>query len=187
MFKRVAVGDVMTRNFSAVSPSTDLLACARKMVKDDVTSLLVVEGKKLKGIITQTGLLWAITKKPGLDLRTVQAIDVAVRKVAVIKPSADLAQAFQKMKRLGFRRLPVLSKGDVVGLLTIKDILKVEPEYYTKASSFFDVREETQKLRRITSVDELESEGFCDSCGAFSDLLHVEGKNLCLDCRDEMY
>lgn len=177
----------MTRNFSAVSPETDLLHCARRMVKEDVTSLLVVEGKKLKGILTQTNILWAITKKPQVDLRTLKAIDVAVRKVAVIKPSADLAQAFLKMKRFGFRRLPVLSRGEVVGLLTIKDILKVEPEFYTKASSLFDVREEAQKLRRIAHTEEATSEGFCDNCGAFADLLAVDARQLCQDCRDELY
>lgn len=187
MFRKVAVGDVMTRHFASVTPDTDLLACARKMVKEDITSLLVVEDKRLRGILTQTNILWAMTKKNNLDLKTVKAIDIAARKVAVIKPSADLAQAFHKMKRLGFRRLPVLSRGEVVGLLTIKDILKVEPQYFTKATSLFDVREEAQKLRRITQTEELESEGFCDQCGAFSDLLAVDNSNLCPDCRDELY
>ncbi len=177
----------MTRHFSSITPDTNLLECARRMVKEDVTSLLVVEDKKLRGILTQTNILWALTKKPGIDLKTVKAIDVAARKVAVIKPSADLVQAFQKMKRFGFRRLPVLSRGEVVGLLTIKDILKVEPEFYTKASVLFDVREEAQKLRRISQPEETESEGFCDNCGAFADLLKVETRMLCPDCRDELF
>lgn len=187
MLKKVAVGDVMTRNFVAVTPATDLLECARRMVKEDVTSLLVVEDKKLKGILTQTNILWALTKKPDINLRSVKALDIAARKVAVIKPSADLAQAFQKMRRYGFRRLPVLSRGEVIGLLTIKDILKVEPEYYSKVVNLFDVREEAQKMRRARASEELESEGFCDNCGTFSDLLKVENQNLCPDCRDELY
>lgn len=187
MFRKVAVGDVMTRHFASVNSNADLLECARKMVKEDITSLLIVDGKKLKGILTQTNILWALTKKQNLDLKTVKAIDIAARKVAVIKPSADLAQAFQKMKRLGFRRLPVLSRNEIVGLLTIKDILKVEPEYFAKASSLFDVREEAQKMRRLSNQEGVESEGFCDNCGAFSDLLRVENSNLCPDCRDELY
>lgn len=186
MFKKIAVGDVMTRQFSAVLPTTHLLDCARKMVKEDVTSLLLVTNKKLVGLLTQSDILWALTKKPGIDLKTVNAIDVATRKVAVIKPSADVAQAFQKMKRLGFRRLPVLSRGEVVGLLTLKDILKVEPEFYLKATSLLDVREEAQKLQRISKYVDNE-EGFCDKCGAFADLLKVDTKTLCLDCREEVY
>ncbi|MEK6896813.1 MAG: CBS domain-containing protein [Nanoarchaeota archaeon] len=185
MIRKVAVGDVMTRQFSYVSPEAHLLACARRMVKDDITSLLLVQNKKLLGLITQTDILWALTKKPGLDLTTVKAIDIAVRKVAVIKPSADLAQAFQKMKRLGFRRLPVLAKGEVVGLLTIKDILRIEPEFYTKTAGLMDIREEAEKRQRL--ADTAESEGFCDNCGAFADLLAVDSRSLCADCRDELY
>lgn len=187
MFRKIPVGDVMTRHFAAVEPQMHLLDCARRMVKDGVTSLLLVKNKKLIGIVTQTDILWAITKKPSLDLKTVKASDVATRKVAVIKPSADLAQAFQKMKRLGFRRLPVLSRGEVVGLLTLKDILRVEPEFYTRVGTLLDVREEAEKLRRVSQTEEVESEGFCDVCGSFSDLLLVDGQVLCVDCREELF
>ena len=176
----------MTRHFAAVSPEFNVLDCARKMIKEDVTSVLVVKDKKLLGILTQTNIIWALTKKPGLDLKTVNVMDIAARKVAVIKPSADISQAFQKMKRLGFRRLPVLSRGDVVGILTIKDILRVEPEFYIKATSLLDIREEAQKLRRISHGED-EEEGFCDECGSFADLLKVEGRVLCQDCREELY
>ncbi len=187
MIRKVAVGDVMTRNFSAVKPGTHLLDCAKQMVKQRVGCLLLVEKNKLVGLLTQKDILWAITKKPKGDLKTVRAIDVATRKVAVIKPSADLAQAFQKMKRYGFRRLPVLSKGEVVGLLTIKDILRIEPAFYSKASSLLDVREEEEKMRRISGTEEIESEGLCEECGQLSDLLNVDSRMLCPDCRDEFY
>jgi len=187
MTTKIAVGDVMTRNFSAARPGTNLLDCTRQMVKQRVGCLLLVEKKKLVGLLTQKDILWAITKKPDIDLRTIRAVDVATTKVAVIKPSADIAQAFQKMKSYGFRRLPVISRGEVVGLLTIKDILRIEPAFYSKATDFLDIREEDQKIRRVSQADELESEGFCDNCGAFSDLLNVENRSLCLDCREDLY
>ena len=188
MIHKVAVGDVMTRNFCSTPPETNLLECARRMVKHDVGSLIIAEGKRLVGMLTQKDILWAVTKKPQLDLTTVKALDIASRKVAVIKPSADIAEAFQKMKRLGFRRLPVLSKGQVVGLLTLKDILNIEPAFYTKAASLMNIREEAEKRQRLSRIAETaESEGFCDNCGAFADLLQVENQSLCADCRDELY
>src|SRR3989338_7100992 len=103
MTTKIAVGDVMTRNFSAARPGTNLLDCTRQMVKQRVGCLLLVEKKKLVGLLTQKDILWAITKKPDIDLRTIRAVDVATTKVAVIKPSADIAQAFQKNEKL---RLP---------------------------------------------------------------------------------
>ena len=187
MIRRVAVGDVMTRNFCHTPPQANLLECAKLMVKHGVGSLLLVEKKHLVGLLTQKDILWAITKKPSLDLTSVRALEIAARKVAVIKPSADIAEAFQKMKRLGFRRLPVLSKGEIVGLLTLKDILNVEPAFYTKSAGLMDIREEAEKRQRLTESSEAETEGLCDNCGALSDLLVVNGQSLCLDCRDELY
>ncbi len=186
MFRKIAVGDVMTRNFAAIRPDTTVLECARAMVRQRVGSLLIASKNKLLGIITRRDILWAIVKKPGIDLRTLQAMDIATKKVAVIKPSADLSHAFGKMKHLGFTRLPVIAKGELVGMITLKDILKMEPAYYAKTGDLIDVREESQKMQRLTG-EEWESEGFCDACGAFADLLKVQNRVLCADCRDELY
>lgn len=182
--RKVAVGDIMTRTLVTAHPSTNLFECARKMVKQRVGCLLLTEGTRLKGILTQKDILWAITKKPELNLKSIHAQTIATRKVAVIKPSADLAQAFQKMREVGFRRLPVIARGQLLGLLTIKDILKVEPSLYTKTGDLMEVREESRKLE--SALDQT-SESFCEECGAFADLLLVNARALCADCRDELY
>jgi len=183
--QRIAVGDVMTKNFVSVKPEDDLLVCAKQLVKNNVASLLVVEQNCLKGILTSSDILWAITKKPNLNLKEVRAIDLAARKVAVIKPSADISQAFQKMKALDFRRLPVLSKGIVIGVITLKDILRIDPSLYCESGELFNLREEERKLAE--SKKKWPLEGFCDNCGAFSNLLKVYDKVLCVDCREELF
>lgn len=187
MNRQLAVGDVMTRNYVAVDAHTSLWECARKMVKQRVSSLLVTRGRTLLGLVTQSDILWAITKKPTLKLKEVQAIDVATKKVAVIKPSATLSEAFQKMKMYGFRRLPVLAHGELVGVLTIKDVLAVDPSIYSQTSELFDLREAEQKIRRAKHEEDWASEGLCEECGAFSDLVRVENRLLCTDCREELY
>lgn len=185
MFRKVAVGDIMTRNFVSIGPDANLLQCANKFVKQKVTSLLIVDKKKLVGIMTERDIIWAILKKPGLDLRNVRALDVATRKVAVIKPSADITYAFKKMKRYGFRRLPVLSRGNVVGLLTLKDILTIEPSFYSESGDLFEIREEAKKIKAARS--KTISHGICSECGDSAELLKVEGRYLCQDCRDLLY
>lgn len=186
MFKRIAVGDVMTRKFASIKPETNLFKCAREFVRQKVNSLVVTKKNKLVGIITQRDILWALTKKPNLDLRKVKAIDVATRKVAVIKPSADIREALEKMKKYSFRRLPVMSKGSIVGVLTLKDILAVEPSFYTNLGDLVEIREEAEK-RRKASEEATFTEGLCEECGLYGDLLKVEGRFLCTDCREDLY
>lgn len=183
--RRIAVGDVMTRNFISVSPSANLLECAKQLVKERINGLLIVKDKKLVGIITSRDVLWAVTKSPKINLSEINVMKIATRKVAVIKPSADIAQALNKMKILNFKRLPVLSKGKLLGIITLKDILRVDPELYRQSSDLFDVKEEEDKLRNISKSSALE--GFCENCGAFSELLMVNDRALCPDCREELY
>jgi signal-transduction protein with cAMP-binding, CBS, and nucleotidyltransferase domain len=109
------------------------------MVKHRVGSVLITEDSKLLGILTERDLFKSILKKS--NLTKTRAIDIAVKKVAVIKPSATLAQAFQKMRELNFKRLPVISNNQVIGLLTIKDVLKVDPSLYSETGELHEIRE----------------------------------------------
>jgi CBS domain-containing protein len=182
---RIAVGDIMTRKFFSVHSNDSLLKCSKEMVKNRVNSLLVVDKKRLLGIITSTDILWAITKKQFIDLRKIDCIDVATKKVAVIKPSASINQALNKMRSLNFRRLPVISKGELLGVLTLKDILRVEPSLYLESGELVQIREEERKLKN--TAEEWPSEGFCDNCNTFAELLKVHDTLLCPDCREELF
>jgi CBS domain-containing protein len=183
--RRIAVGDVMTRNFVSVSPSSTLYECAKKMAKERVNSLLITEKKRLIGILTSRDILWTITKSSSTNLKKINCMKIATRKLAVIKPSADIVQAIEKMKTSNFRRLPVLSNNELIGVITLKDILAVEPTFYAETRSLMDIREEERKKEQVESSCPIE--GICENCGALSDLLRVEGQLLCMDCRDELF
>ena len=174
----------MTREPITAKPETNLLECSRMMVKKKVGSLLLVAGKHLVGIITEWDILWALTKKSQSDLKTITAIDISPRKIATIKPSATIEQAFEKMKSLKFERLPVLHKKELVGLLTVRDVLNFHPEFYHELDEFTEIREESKKLKRIRNQSNLDfpEEGICEECGA-QDILHrVEGMLICESC-----
>lgn len=184
--QRIAVGDIMTRNLVQVSPNDNLHQCVKKMAQARINSILVTQDNKLLGIITSRDILWAISKKPNLDIKKIKCMDIATRKLAVIKPSADISQALTKMRTLNFRRLPVLSKGQLIGVVTLKDILAIEPALYSEMKTLMDeVKEEDRKINEASS--EWPLEGLCENCGAFSDLLKVEKSLLCADCREELY
>lgn len=184
--RKISVGDIMTRNYVSASPSDSLHECAKKMARQRVDSLLITNKTRLVGILTSRDIIWAITKKPGLDLKKIKGIQVATKKLAVIKPSSDISQALEKMKASNFRRLPVISHGELLGVITLKDILAIAPELYGETRFLFDqIREEESKINRAAA--KVPFEGLCENCGAFSDILKVEGQLLCPDCREELY
>jgi len=179
------VGDIMTRNFVSIKPHDSLHICMKKIVREKVNSLIVSEGKKLVGIMTARDILWTLTKKPFIDLKKIRAIDIATRKVAVIKPSADISEAIRKMQKLNFRRLPVLHKGELIGVVTLKDILAVEPELYSEIQELIDLRGTKRKLERTSQ--EWPEIGECENCGTLTELTNTDGEMLCIDCANKLH
>ena len=186
----IKVGDIMTRNFVSVKPDTTLMDCAKKMIKKRVGSLILEENQKLCGILTEHDILWAMTKKPKMDLHKIKAKDIAARKLYTIKPIKDLQDALKKMKKHKFKRLPVVVKNKVIGILTLKDIMRIEPMLFDSAREILQVKEESEKLKR-KEVSKGQSggwlkEGMCEECGNFDLLYEVNGVLVCENCRDSM-
>lgn len=179
----IAVGEVMTRSLISVNPEENLMNCSKKLVKNRVNTLLVTNEDRLLGIITSTDILKVVISKYH-NLSKLKAIDIATRKVAVIKPSATIHEALTKMRELNFRRLPVISQGVLVGVITLKDILKIDPSVYAELGELADIKEAEIKLKKLRDIGPIE--GFCEYCGAFSELVKVGNQSLCPDCRAEI-
>ena len=177
------VADVMTRDPITVKPNANLLECSKKIVKKKVGCLLIVEKKKLIGFIAQRDILWALVKKSKADLSKIKAIDISPKKIAKISPTRTIEEALNKMKKLKFKKLPVIHENQLVGLITIRDILNFHPEFYPEFEEFAKIREEANKLKRIKKRDQVH-EGVCEECGNY-DLLHrFNGMVICESCKN---
>ncbi len=185
--EEILVSDIMTRDPIVAKPTYNLLECARLMVRKRVGSLPIVENKKLVGFITQKDILWALVKKPQKDLSKILAKDISPKKIITTRPSESVKKAFNKMKKVKFNRLPVLYKGNFVGVVTIRDILTFVPELLSEIQNFVNIRESEEKLKRIESVHERSEfhEGFCEECGNFGDLSSSpKGALVCRGCME---
>ena len=179
----IKVADLMTRNPVKTSPDADLLKCARNIVRKKVGSLLLVENKKFIGFISYHDILWAVVKRPKEELEQIRARDISPKKIIKVKPDAPLDEALKKMKKYKFERLPVVQGGELVGMITARDILNFYPEFYRELDEFKQIREESQKLNRIKGVTGRTSgDGICEECGQTDVLYKVDGMLLCESC-----
>ena len=188
----VKVGDVMTRKFISVSPETSVSECSKIMIANKVGSLIVKTDKKLAGIMTEGDIIKAIAGKKNLS--KVKARDIMSTKIVTISPSEDMYEALKKMRGKKIRWLPVVVKNVVIGMLTVKDILRIEPSLFEIVSEFQPIREEEDKIKIIGLRKKRKSEaegevwsreGECEECGAFDVLYNIEGRYLCEECREE--
>lgn len=186
--ENITVADVMTRDPVVIKPEENLFNCAKKMVRKKVGSLLLKDKKKLVGFVGQRDILWALIKKSKKDLHDIKAKDISPKKIITIKPSATIQEAIRKMKKTKFKRLPVINDNQLVGIITVRDILNFDPEVYPELEELAKIREETKKLKRIKKVKEntFRHDGICEECGATESLFRVHGMLVCESCKNSM-
>ena len=125
----IKVSEAMTKKLITVSPDSLLPFCARKMLSNNVGCILVEENKKLVGIVTEKDIVEQAVGKE-LDIKKTKAKEIMTTGVITIHPNADILEAIAIMKREDVRRLPIIENNRVIGILTQKDILKINPSLF---------------------------------------------------------
>jgi signal-transduction protein with cAMP-binding, CBS, and nucleotidyltransferase domain len=172
------VSDVMDPNPVCIDKSLTIKDVAKIMEEKDTEVVLVVENNKLLGIITEKDLLTKVLAK-GKDPEKVKAEEIMSYPVKYVDAFTDLLHAITIMVKNNIRRLVVLDKDKILGILTVTDILRVAPSYI----SFL------QELHRETEVVKVGKyiQGYCERCGEWSDvLLQVSDLLLCERCRENL-
>jgi CBS domain-containing protein len=148
----IKVGDIMTRNPLSCSPETPVLEAVKKMCKERMGSVVVKEGKNVVGIVTERDILVALTKKK--DLRGLKVKDVMCKRLITISPDKDIYDAILLMKKKQIRRLPVVVDHELLGLITVRDIIKIYPSLFDVWAEAIRIKEEAEKLKRAGTEEE---------------------------------
>jgi CBS domain-containing protein len=114
--------DHMSRDLLSVSPGDSLTEVAQRMVDRDVGAVLVMDGSDLSGILTERDVLRAVAA--GIEERTVVS-DWMTRDPDTMSPDDTTQQAAVLMIHGGFRHMPLVDGNDVVGMLSIRDLMRV--------------------------------------------------------------
>jgi len=173
----IKVIDAMTKRPATTDPDTTIYDCAQQMLKEHVGSLLIVKEQKLLGIVTERDLLKRVLAKD-VDIKNTKVKRIMTKDVTTISPNTDLYDAILFMSRYNTRRLPVLNKDKIVGLITHKDILKIQPDLYDIFIEKIQIREEDQKPSQRRHI-----EGICQSCESYTRLYKRGRKWLCESCK----
>ena len=104
--------------------SGDMVVQALLQMRDNrVRSVLVIDDGVLVGIVTQGDCAIKVLL-PGLDAKQTQVAQVMTANPVTVKPDDPLDGCMALMAARGFRHLPVLEAGKVVGVISIGDVVK---------------------------------------------------------------
>ena len=170
------VCDAMTENPILVSKEASLMECANIM-KNNHVGALIIKNDDLH-IITEQDIVRKSVAE-GLNVEETEVSKVMNKIGHTIEPQQDIFDALVIMKDENIRHLPVVDGKKMIGLLTLKDILKIEPQLFDLLVEKFELREEERKP--INDVKE--KEGVCNLCGNYaSNLVEKEGVMVCDKC-----
>ena len=105
-----------------VRSTTSAQQCAVKMTKERVGCLIVLEKKEAVGIITERGFA-DLVKKGNFDCKKVTAQDFMTKPIISIDIDATYEKALRLFEKEDIKRMPVVEDGDVVGLLTLRNLV----------------------------------------------------------------
>jgi len=108
-----------------IEAGVSVLQAVKQMVEANVGSLLVMEGGEVSGIVTERDYLRRVTLEGRTDAETaVREIVSAPLIVATPETTIDECKALMTDRRI--RHVPVVKDGDVVGIVSIGDLVKFE-------------------------------------------------------------
>jgi CBS domain-containing protein len=112
----------MSRDLLTVAPGDALTEVAERMVERDVGAVLVTEGERLVGILTERDVLRAVAG--GIREDTLVS-DCMTRDPETMEPSESTRQAAVLMIHGGFRHMPIVDGDQIVGMLSIRDLMRI--------------------------------------------------------------
>ena len=123
-----SVRQVMSRGkILKAPPETPIGEVSVLMARKNVGAVMVVEGERLVGIFTERDLVFRVVAQ-GLDVRTTCLEKVMTPSPEVVAPDKPYGFALSIMHEKGFRHLPVVEGGRIVGIVSSRNAMDPELE-----------------------------------------------------------
>jgi len=122
----VLVRDVMSKDVKVVRPDTSVKEVVATMNKFDIGSIIVVQGDRPVGIITERDVLRRLVE-PCLAPETLMARQLMTSPVLTISETASIEEAARLMAKKRVKKLPVMNNQKLVGIVTFTDIVAKVP------------------------------------------------------------
>lgn len=147
------VADLMKTEVKTTNPE-DTFAQAAKILHDNaISSVVVVDGDRIAGIVTERDLVNLVAD--GKDPASTRLGERMTRELDTVEPRTDVAEAAEHMARLGIRHLPVVERGKLVGIVSIRDLTNWAVGELTGGHELADIQGGTTALTAAAEVNRL--------------------------------
>ena len=115
--------------------SDNVREVVKMMAEKNVGAVAVLDSGRLVGIFSERDLMKRVVAA-GLDPMRTQVGNVMTKELVVGRPDDDINDALQKMHSIGCRHLPVVDSGNLLGMISLRDLLEIDDDTQRKRASF---------------------------------------------------
>ena len=130
MFDQPVRSVMQRRKVLKASPGTLVSKAAKLMADKNVGAVMVVEDKRLVGIFTERDIVFRVVAR-GLDAQMTRLADVMTPAPDTVDPDKPFGYALLVMHERGFRHLPVIQDGKIVGIVSSRSAMDPELEEFS--------------------------------------------------------
>lgn len=179
----IRVSDIMSEAVTCVRDSTAREA-ATLMNSRNSRGVVIVDGRNPVGILTETDFVEKIAAE-NRNSETILVCEIMTSPVITTAPEELLSSAGKKMSSMKIRCMPVIAKGELIGIVSEGDLAKLSPILIENAAERSGICSDANFEREPVSLA-----GYCENCENYSyDLRQTgavsgRGPLLCAECRD---
>ena len=100
---------------------TPVAVAARRMLESQAGAVVILVGAELLGIVTERDVNFRVVAI-GRDPTTTTLIDIMTRSPRTMPPETPVIDALNLMQKNGYRHVPVVEEGKVIGIVSLRDI-----------------------------------------------------------------
>jgi CBS domain-containing protein len=117
------VGEIMHSDVKTASPTDSFADVAKEMRANGISSVVVLDGKKLAGIVTERDIVNLVAAGGDPHATTVEH-GMTRRDLITVGSKTEVADAADQMVARNIRHLPVVDGEEVVGIISIRDMTR---------------------------------------------------------------
>ena len=129
MFDQPIKNMMERKKFLTAPPETTVSSAAKLMASKNVGAVLVVEGERLVGIVSERDVVFRVIAK-GLDAKTTLLSEVMTAEPKTLEPGKSYGHALLLMQENGFRHVPVVENGKPIGIVSSRNAMDPDLEEF---------------------------------------------------------
>ena len=118
------ISSIITRDVKTCVKETSVLQAVNIMAQNNIGSIVVVDGKKPSGIFTERDLLIRVVARQ-LSVDKTSLSEVMTHDIVIAEEHDSCSTIYMKMKSRAIRHIPVVSNGELTGIVSLKDVLSL--------------------------------------------------------------